>query len=219
MTTVTDELLSTVRADLSTAQLGDVLDTLGRRDQFLPPQIQPGTPAATMLVGRAMPVLEIAATPDDHSFGLMFEALDSLETDEVYVAAADAPPFALWGELMNTRAQSNGAAGAVLDGYIRDTRAIRAMTLPVFARGSYAQDQRGRGRVVAYREPVRIANVAVRPGDLIVADDDGVLCVPSDVAAECVEKALEKRRIEDRIAREIQDGLSTSDAYSKYGVM
>ena len=97
---------------------------------------------------------------------------------------------------MTTRALAQGAAGAVLDGYMRDSREIRGMTLPVFARGSYAQDQRGRGRVVAYREPVRIAEVAVRPGDLIVGDDDGVLVVPSEVAAECVEKALEKRRME-----------------------
>ena len=218
MTQLADTLLATVRDALSTAQLGDVLDTMGRRHQFLPPAIRPAVPGA-MLVGRAMPLLEIAAAPDDHSFGLMFEALDSLQAGEVYVAAAGAPPFALWGELMNTRALAQGAAGAVLDGYMRDTRQIRAMTLPVFARGSYAQDQRGRGRVIAYREPVRIADVAVRPGDLIVGDDDGVLCVPSALAAECVEKALEKRRMEERIAREIGDGLSTSEAFAKYGVM
>ena len=143
MTQLPDTLLATVRAELSTAQLGDVLDTLDRRHQFLPPAIQPAVQGAT-LVGRAMPLLEIAATPDDHSFGLMFEALDSLGKDEVYVAAAGAPPFALWGELMTTRALAQGAGGAVLDGYMRDTREIRAMTLPVFARGSYAQDQRGR---------------------------------------------------------------------------
>ena len=218
MTQLADTLLATVRDALSTAQLGDVLDTMGRRHQFLPPAIRPAVPGA-MLVGRAMPLLEIAAAPDDRSFGLMFEALDSLRAGEVYVAAAGAPPFALWGELMNTRALAQGAAGAVLDGYVRDTRQIRAMTLPVFARGSYAQDQRGRGRVIAYREPVRIADVAVRPGDLIVGDDDGVLCVPGALAAECVEKALEKRRMEERIAREIEDGLSTSEAFDKYGVM
>ena len=218
MTQVADTLLATVREELSTAQLGDVLDTLGRHHRFLPPAIQPAVPGTT-LAGRAMPVLETAATPDDRSFGLMFEALDSLAANEVYVAAAGAPPFALWGELMTVRALAQGAAGAVLDGYMRDTREIRGMALPVFARGAYAQDQRGRGRVVAYREPVRIAEVSIRPGDLIVGDDDGVLCVPCEVAAECVEKALEKRRIERRIAREIENGLSTTEVYEKYGVM
>ena len=218
MNQLADTLLTTVRNELSTAQLGDVLDALGRHHQFLPSAIQPAVPGTT-LVGRAMPLLEIPATPDERSFGLMFEALDSLQADEVYVAAAGAPPFALWGELMNTRALARGAAGAVLDGYMRDSRQIRAMALPVFARGSYAQDQRGRGRVIAYREPVRIAEVAIRPGDLIVGDDDGVLCVPAELAAECVEKALEKRRMENRIAREIEDGLSTTEAFDKYGVM
>ena len=77
MTQVPDTLLAKVRAELSTAQLGDVLDTLGRRHQFLPPEICSAM-SGTTLVGRAMPLLEIAATPDDHSFGLMFEALDSL---------------------------------------------------------------------------------------------------------------------------------------------
>ncbi len=218
MTRLPDTLLATVRDGLSTAQLGDVLDTLGRRHQFLPPSIRPALPGAT-LVGRAMPLLEIAAAPDERSFGLMFEALDSLQADEVYVAAAGAPPFALWGELMNTRALTRGAAGAVLDGYMRDSRHVRAMALPVFARGSYAQDQRGRGRVIAYREPVRIADVAIRPGDLIVGDDDGVLVVPSEVAEECAGMALEKRHTETRIAREIEAGLSTTEAFDKYGVM
>ena len=218
MTRLDDTVLRTVRDGLSTAQLGDVLDGLGRRHQFLPPAIRPAV-AGIKVVGRAMPLLEIAAAPDDHGFGLMLEALDSLQTDEVYIAAAGAPPFALWGELMNTRALTRGAAGAVLDGYMRDSRHIREMALPVFARGSYAQDQRGRGRVIAYREPVRIADVAIRPGDLIVGDDDGVLVVPSEIAAECVEKALEKRRMENIIAREIEAGVSTTEAFEKYGVM
>ena len=52
-----------------------------------------------------------------------------------------------------------------------------------------------------------------------MGDDDGVLCVPGEVAAECVEKALEKRRIERRIAGEIEAGLSTTEVYEKYGVM
>ena len=106
MTQVPDSLLATVRAELSTAQLGDVLDTLGRRHQFLPPAIQPAVPGSR-LAGRAMPLLEIAATPDDHSFGLMFEALDSLGADEVYVAAAGAPSFRALG-----RADDDARAGA-----------------------------------------------------------------------------------------------------------
>ena len=218
MNEVSDAALATIRSELSAAQLGDVMDTLGRHHQFLPPGIRPLVPGA-MLVGRAMPLLETAATPDDRSFGLMFEALDSLGTDEVYVSAAGTPPFALWGELMNTRAMSQGAAGAVLDGYLRDSREVRAMSLPVFACGSYAQDQRGRGRVVAYREPVRIGEVTVRPGDIIVGDDGVVVCVPSDIATDCVEMALEKRRTEVRIAGEIEAGASTAEIYEKYGMM
>ena len=77
MTQVPDTLLATVRAELSTAQLGDVLDTsAAATSSCRRPSSRPCR--ARGLVGRAMPLLEIAATPDDHSFGLMFEALDSL---------------------------------------------------------------------------------------------------------------------------------------------
>ena len=74
MSRLADTLLATVRSELSTAQLGDVLDGLGRCHQFLPPATRSAVPG-TILVGRAMPLLEIPATPDDRGFGLMFEAL------------------------------------------------------------------------------------------------------------------------------------------------
>ncbi len=214
-----DDVLSAVReGGLSTAVLGDILDMLGYRQQFLPPNIRPIAPELS-LAGRAMPVREVDCGEDDRTFGLMFEALDSLGRDEVYVAAAGSPSYALWGELMSTRARSQGAAGAVLDGFVRDTPAIRAMGYPVFATGSYAQDQRGRGRVVEYGVAVRIGAVAVEPGDLLVGDEDGVLCVPSAVAEECVAKAHDKLTAEAEIQREISAGLSASDAFNKYGIM
>ncbi|MGO4839634.1 RraA family protein, partial [Rhizobiaceae sp. 2RAB30] len=124
-----------------------MLDTLGLTHQFLPASIRALDPNH-VLVGRAMTVLE-ADCAGDHvaqagkvqSFGLMFEALDSLQPGEVYVCTGSSPRYALWGELMSTKAAGLGAAGAVVDGFHRDTRGIQKLGFPLFSAGSYAQDQ------------------------------------------------------------------------------
>jgi regulator of RNase E activity RraA len=86
----------------------------------------------------------------------MLEALDDLKPNEVYICTGGSPRYALWGELMSIRAMHCGAAGAVLDGYSRDTRGILKLGFPTFSHGSYAQDQNPRGKVVDYRVPIVI---------------------------------------------------------------
>jgi regulator of RNase E activity RraA len=121
------------RQELFTCVVGDVLDKLERYHQFLPPQIQP-LRSDMVVIGRAMPVLSVdvfveklAGTANPlmaKPFGLMLEALDDLKPGEVYLNTGSSPRNALWGELMSTRAMKLGAAGAVLDGYTRDTTGI-----------------------------------------------------------------------------------------------
>ena len=84
-------------------------------------------------------------------FGLMLEALDDLRPNEVYVATGGSFRYALWGELMSTRARYLGAAGAVLNGFVRDAAGIEALGFPTFCRGLYAQDQGPRGKVIDFR--------------------------------------------------------------------
>ena len=128
-----------IRERLFTSVIGDVMDTQGLRQQFLPPAIRALMPG-TVMVGHAMTVAEADVEEGgDGDFGLMFRALDDLKTDEVYVCTGASPRYALWGELMSTRARTLGAAGAVVDGFHRDTNGILAVGLPVFSAGSYAQ--------------------------------------------------------------------------------
>src|SRR5579871_4701090 len=149
---MTDEqTFALIRDRLFTAVIGDVMDKAGLTRQFLPPEIRALLPDS-FLVGRAMPVLEADLPPASkdakgEDFGLMFRALDDLKRNEVYVCTGASPLYALWGGLMSTRAASLGAVGAVVDGYHRDTREIRALGFPVFSAGAYAQDQRLRGKV------------------------------------------------------------------------
>ncbi len=222
-----EELFSLVRRELFTAVVGDVLDAMGLRRQFLPPTIRP-LDDAMVVIGRAMPVLEadVFATGrqegDDllqRPFGLMLRALDDLQSGEVYLCTGASPTYALWGELMSARAIHCGAAGAVLDGYARDTHAIRRLGFPTFCYGSYAQDQGPRGKVIDFRVPLEIGQARIEPGDVVFGDIDGVLIVPDGAIDEAFHRAIEKVRGEQQVRAAIESGISTSEAFATYGVM
>jgi regulator of RNase E activity RraA len=223
-----DELFALARQELFTAVVGDIMDKLGYQRQFLPPQIQPLKPDM-VIIGRAMPVLEadvFEATSTSganalmaKSFGLMLEALDDLRLNEAYVCTGASPRYALWGELMSTRAMKVGAAGAVVDGYLRDTHGILALGFPAFAYGSYAQDQGPRGKVVDFRCAIEIQGTRVNPGDIIFGDVDGVCVVPRQAEAEVFAGAIEKARGEKTVQKAIQAGMSAAEAFRKFGIM
>jgi regulator of RNase E activity RraA len=182
-----------------------------------------------VVAGRAMPALEAdffaesngqGQTPlSGQPFGLVFHALDDLKPGEVYLAAGGSPRYALWGELMATRALKLGAAGAVLDGYSRDTHGILRLNFPTFSHGRYAQDQGARGKVVDFRVPIEIGGTPIRPGDLVFGDLDGVLIVPRAAEVEAIRLALEKVRTENVVRKAIEQGMSTVEAFATYGVM
>ena len=223
-----DELFALMRSQLFPAVVGDILDTMGFMRQFLSPTIRP-VRQDMVVIGRAMPVLEAncfsASEPQGQGpltqrpFGLLFEALDDLKANEVYVATGCAPQFALWGGLMTTRAQHLKAAGAVLDGYSRDTPEVLELGLPVFSYGGYAQDQGPRGKVVDWRVPVEINGVRVKPGDIVFGDLDGVLIIPREAEVEAIRRALEKASTENKVRNAIQQGMSTVEAFRHFGVM
>ena len=222
------ELFRLMKEELFTAVVGDVMDKMGLHHQFLPPYLKPLSDDM-IVAGRAMPVLEadwfaesdstgrseIAAMP----FGVMMQALDDLKPGEVYVATGSSPRYALWGEMMSTRAIHLGAAGAILDGYSRDTRGILKLGFPTISMGRYAQDQGARGKVVDWRVPVEIGGVAIRPGNLVFGDIDGVLVVPSAAEEEAIARALEKVRGENLVATALRGGMSATEAFETYGIM
>jgi 4-hydroxy-4-methyl-2-oxoglutarate aldolase len=120
---------------------------------------------------------------------------------------------------MSTRAIHLRAAGAVLDGYSRDTHGILRLKFPTFSYGSYGQDQGARGKVVDYRVPVEIGQTRIQPGDIVFGDVDGVLVVPREVEKEAITRAVEKVRAENLVRKAIEAGMSTVEAFEKYGVM
>ena len=222
------ELFSIAKTEIFVALVGDILDKLGYQHQFLAPEIKP-LRSDFVVIGRAMPVLEADVfdeiTEDAKNplmkkpFGLMFEALDSLEEDEVYVCTGASPRYAVWGGLMSTRAIKLGAAGAVLHGYSRDTNEVLDLNFPTFSYGGYSQDQGPRGKVIDYRVPIEINGIRINPGDIIYGDRDGVLIVPQQVEEEAFMGAIEKARGEQETKKALEEGMSTVDAFEKFGIM
>jgi regulator of RNase E activity RraA len=216
-----EELFALARQELYTAVVGDIMDKLGLQHQFLPPQIRPLDPEM-IAVGRAMTVLEadLAQEADPAKpFGRMLEALDDLRYNEIYLCTGGSPRYALWGELMSTRARKCGAAGAVLNGYSRDTRMILQMGFPTFSRGSYAQDQAPRGEVIDFRAPLEIEGVHVEAGDIVFADLDGVCVVPRRAERDVFAGALEKARGEKTARKSLEAGMTARAVFEQYGIL
>ncbi len=222
------ELFKFIREELYTAVVGDIMDKMGMQRQFLPPQIRP-LKEEMFIVGRAMTVLEADCfeelSPDSKNplmnkpFGLMLEALDDIKPNEVYICSGSSPSYALVGELMLTRVKMCGGAGAVVNGYSRDTNGIYDVGLPVFSYGPYAQDQAPRGKVIDYRVPIEMSGVRINPGDIVIGDIDGVCIVPRKVEEEVFSRSLEKARGERTVLKAIQEGMSAVEAWNRYGIM
>ncbi len=221
------ELFQMMKETLYTAVVGDIMDTLGYIHQFMPSNIRP-LKDDMVLAGRAMTVLE-ADISNEHEklgdprltapFGIMFEALDDLKENEVYVCSGSSYNYAVAGELMATRAKALNAAGFAVNGFIRDTKGLLNMDIPVFSTGSYAQDQGVRGRVIAYRVPICMGNLTINPGDIIFGDIDGVLVIPQEIENEVITKAYDKVCGEHTVAEAIRNGMSTQEAFKTFGIM
>jgi regulator of RNase E activity RraA len=213
------EFFEQIRANLYTPVVGDILDTYGLYHQFLPQAIQPAADGMK-LVGYAMPVLMIDVYgPQDKPFGLLTEALDQLEEGDVYLASGGEMRCAYWGELLTATSRMRKAAGAVINGFHRDTPQMLAQNFPVFSRGRFAQDSGVRTKVADFRCPIEVGGVAVNPGDLVFGDIDGVLIIPRAIMHEVIGKALEKARGEKVVRKAIENGMSSTEAFKTFGIL
>ena len=223
-----DFIFTTVKEHLYTAVVGDIMDQMGYRHQFISPMIKPMSDEM-FLVGRAMTVLQADVFEGDSSdsvnpvlnqpFGLMLDALDDLKKNEVYLCTGAASEYALWGELMTTRAAKLGASGAVLNGYVRDSVGILKLKFPTFSFGNFSQDQAPRGKVIDFRCPIEMYGVRIKPGELIIGDRDGVCVVPREIEEGVLSGAYEKALGEKTVQSAIENGMSAKSAFEKYGIM
>jgi 4-hydroxy-4-methyl-2-oxoglutarate aldolase len=209
-----------IREKLYAGAIADILDDLGYRDQVMDATIRPVQPdvvlvgtARTML---AIPEFSIPAQP----YELQIDATDALRAGDVVVAhLSGITSSAFWGELFSTAALARGAAGAVMDGYVRDVRRVAELGFPLFAAGMRPVNSRGRCTVAAYDVPVRCGGVLVHPGDLIFGEIDGVVVVPQALIDRVVTQALHVAGQENRMRAELARGSTLRAAWEKYRVL
>lgn len=213
------EMFALMKEKLYTPVVGDILDTMGYYHQFLPQDIRPLS-NEMKLAGKAMTVLMIDVYGNQKKpFGLLTEALDQLKEGEIYLATGGTKRCAYWGELLTATARTRGSVGAVVNGWHRDTPQVLEQKWPVFSCGCYAQDSSVRTQVVDFRCRIEIGEVTINDGDILFGDVDGVIVIPKDVAPEVVTLALKKASAEKVVRKAIEDGMSATTAFKKFGIL
>lgn len=220
MNKFSSEYYAYIQDKLYTAVLADILDSVGYRHQVMPHTLRPLYPSAK-IAGRAATMItaDIDEIPTE-PYKLELRLLDDLKPGEVVVCSTQGSMrAALWGELLSTHTRAKGGRGALIDGLSRDAAQISAMQFPVFALGLLPADSRGRIEVTAIRQPVKIGDVLVQDGDLIVADLDGCVAVPQAVEDQVIEAAFKKAAAENVVRDLLSKGASIQQVFNDYGIL
>jgi len=201
-----------------TAALTDILDDRGLRNQTLPHELRPLVPGSRV----AGPAFTIEGRPADNvdwdaALRKVLAMLGSVPAGAVAVYSSHHDVSAHLGELSVTSLQARGVAGAVIDGGCRDSGFIAKTGFPVFSRWVTPEDSTWRWGLTATQEPITVGRVEIAPGDWIVADEDGVIAVPSGIAEEVLVAAEAKAASESLIRDAVRDGMTPLDAYEKFG--
>jgi len=215
-----DISLKLMRDVLYSAVVADALDALGYPHQSPRLSLPPLT-GVRSLVGRCKTTLWAdMAHKDPKPYELELLAVDSCKADDILIAAAGGSMRSgIWGELLSTAARNSGCIGAIVDGAVRDVAKMTAMGFPVFARGTCLYDSLNRQRVIDVDVPVELDGVRFCSGDLVFADEDGVVVVPQTVEREAIRRAWEKVHAENITRDAIRAGSKAMAAYQKYGVL
>ena len=212
--------LDMMRKAFYSAVVCDALDAEGRPHQSPRVPIVPMT-VNQVLIGRCKTTLWAdMAHVDPKPYELELAAVDSCQPDDVLIAAAaGSMRSGVWGELLTTAARNQGCVGVIVDGAVRDLGKMRAMEFPVFARGTCIYDSKDRQRVIDMDVSVEIDGVRFAPGDLVVADEDGIVVVPKEIEAAVVQRAWEKVFAENEVRDAIRGGMKATETFRRFGVL
>jgi regulator of RNase E activity RraA len=205
-------------ARITTATLTTVLLKQGLRNVWLtgPMPLSAGErvvgPAFTL---RFVPAREDLATPESWSSPTSTRAaIEAMPAGVVAVVdAAGIRDAGIFGDILCARMAKRGVAALVTDGVVRDVEGVLGTGLPVWCRGAAAPPSVAALHFVGWQEPVGCGGVAVMPGDLVVADRDGAVCIPRALAEEVAAAGLEQERLEAWIMGEVQAGAALPGLY------
>ena len=207
------------------SNVADVLDTLGLPDQGLAPSFAPYPAQAGKLAGWAFTIRgELAPYPPAGGDPAKMAACALLTPGTVSVWSGDGAGVCFFGELIAIGMRERGCVGALVDGGIRDVAWIGKLGFPVYARYRTPVQSIGRWRVTGSDVPVpmpgaTVANVTVTPGDFILADEDGAICIPRAIVETVLAQAEALGEREVQIREELAAGLSLAAARAKFGAV
>ncbi|RAJ93118.1 demethylmenaquinone methyltransferase [Larkinella arboricola] len=212
--------LDELKNKLYVAVLSDVLDQLGYTNQATRIPFHAYTDIPKLL-GRCKTTLWADVFDvDPNPYDLELKAVDSCQPGDVLIAAAGGSNRSgIWGELLSTAARNSGCVGVIVHGGVRDIDKMRAMQFPVFATSRNPYDSQNRQRVIDIDVTVEIDGVAFRPGDLVMADEDGIVVVPKEVEEQVIAAALQKVSAENTTRDAIKNGMKAEEAYQTFGVL
>ncbi|MEU1309016.1 RraA family protein [Streptomyces cinnamoneus] len=212
--TVPSEIVDRL-ARLDTASVSDALDSLGIRG------VLTGVTARVPGARTAGPAHTVTYQPVDtgeEKFHNAANYLDDVPAGSVVVVDnAGSTDCTNWGSLLTTLARRRDVRGTVLHGSARDVAEIRAMGYPLFSTGVTMVSGKNRVELAATGREITVGGTTVRPGDVIVADDNGALVVPAEHAAEVADRAERVEGTETAIAAAIAEGLRLDEARQRFG--
>ncbi|RNM12113.1 RraA family protein [Nocardioides pocheonensis] len=199
-------------ADLPTASISDALDKLGLRGSMhgLSP-LRPGQRACG-------PAYTVAYEPVDDQGGTVGDFLDDVPAGSVvFIDNAGRTDCTVWGGIMTQVAAHKHVAGTVINGVCRDVAVTTTTDYRIWSVGRFMRTGKDRVRVRAVQEPLLVDGVTIRPGDVVCADEDGVVVVPAGRADEVASIATEVERVEAAIVATVRDGATLREARSAHG--
>jgi len=205
------EIVRKFRA-LSTATISDALDTFGIGGGCLgiSPVVSGVKMSGTAFTVKYVPTGSVKGTVGDY--------IDDLNAGEVVVLDNNGrTDCTVWGDILTVTAKMKGLAGTVIDGVCRDVPTILEEKYPIFTRDRFMMTGKDRVMVQAMQIPVSIGGVQVKPGDILVGDDSGVVVVPSELAEDVLSSARAIAEAEDAIVLAVKNGLSLREARAKFG--
>jgi len=206
--------------EVDSANVADVLDDLGLQNQGISPEIQ--AVSAPRLAGWAYTItgqmMPYAASGDPRKM----EACNGIGPGEISVWSGDGEGVCYFGELIALGMVERGSVGSLVDGGLRDTRAMNEHKFPAFARYRSSVQSIGRWKVTNWQVPVHIAGatmrrVEVNPGDFIVGDEDGAIVIPRRVVTDVLERSEAMTQSEAKVREALRTGVSLSDALDRFG--
>ena len=212
--------LTYLKENLYSGVLCDVLDGMGYRNQSIGQRLMPLNDHTVIFGPAFTSIATVVYSMPEHPLTAQCKVVDQLGEGEIYVLVTRGDyNCAVFGELFATALKQRKGAGVLLDGYVRDLKAIKEMDFPLFYAGRDPRTSKGRTEINECQIPVILGGVTICPGDLIFGDIDGVVVIPKEIAGQVFKEALSTIKKEDEVRKGLLNGDSLEKVYGEIGAI